>query len=534
MSHFDLLVEPWIPATDQRGRTEPYGLLTLLERAKELQAIAEPSPAMRFGLYRFLSAFLLDALQPETLADLADLLEVQNPPMDRLRAYVERVGPRRFDLFDAETPFYQVPRSALAANAEPKSLADLIQHLPAGINPVHFLHMQEVAHALAPGPAARALLALAPFATSAGAGYSPAVNGAPPWYTLVVGQNLWETLLLNIPRLDQALDKGDSPPAWRAQTPVLAKEERTVGSLLAGLTWQPRQVHLLLGEGGTCTYTGEPSAQLVRSIYFGPGLKAGAAEGWTDPSVAYQRGAKISPLRPREDREVWRDTGPLILLREADYQSADGKVCFSAPAVVRQVAYLQELGAIPWSRPLVVEVFGLRTDKAKIFEWQHERLALPAGIAGQATKTGFVQVAMEQADSISYYLGVALKKAYPRGGAGNKAAFARVIQSVRAGFWAKLQPYFQEEFLERVAAWDSRDPERQAALQAEWNQQLRSLGTATLEQGLTAADSFGETGVDAGLLARHVEARGLFRAALVRLLEPHGKERPAKKGGRAG
>jgi hypothetical protein len=54
------------------------------------------------------------------------------------------------------------------------------------------------------------------------AGLSPSINGAPPWYALVQGRILFETLCLNCPVLSDLLPQaqGDAPPAWRNKTPV--------------------------------------------------------------------------------------------------------------------------------------------------------------------------------------------------------------------------------------------------------------------------------------------------------------------------
>ena len=81
-----------------------------------------------------------------------------------------------------------------------------------------------------------------------------------------------------------------------------------------------------------CTYSGCESSVLVRKIHFGPGLRAVIEKGsWIDPSVAYridEKGRK--PLRPTEGRQIWRDTGPLALLREKDF-AGDAPIRFERP-----------------------------------------------------------------------------------------------------------------------------------------------------------------------------------------------------------
>ncbi|EQD25807.1 CRISPR-associated protein Cse1, partial [mine drainage metagenome] len=108
-----------------------------------------------------------------------------------------------------------------------------------------------------------------------------------------------------------------------------------------------------------------------------PGFKVGD-DLWTDPHVAYRTGEKGRlPMRPREDRQIWRDTGPLLLLREGDYTSDRGHVRFSRPVIVDQLRLLQRERYLSPSHRETFEVYGMRSDKAKVFEWQYERLTLP-------------------------------------------------------------------------------------------------------------------------------------------------------------
>lgn len=526
LTQYDLLTAQWIPAMDEHGKVQEYGILELLERAPELTALADPAPPFQFGLYRFLTAFLMDALALRSTDDLVDLLEAESFPLERIVAYVDQVGRSRFDLFDSHTPFMQVPVSALPPSASPEPMARLIQHLPSGTNPIHFHHVRADQHALSPAVCARALLALSPFATAGGAGYSPSVNGAPPWYVLTMGSSLFETLLLNCFVLPLPGLTGNQAPAWRDDRPLQAKEERGPESILEGLTWRPRLVSLIPGEGGICTYSGKQEPVLVRQMFFGPGLKAGAAPNWTDPAVAYKYTEKGRlPIRPQEERQLWRDTGPLLLLRSDQYVSAEGKVRFDRPEVIRQFQYLQEEGVVPFDRPLLVEAFGIRSDKAKLFEWQYERLALPAGLNGKPLAGPFVQGCLEKAESVAYHLGKALKKAYPRDGEGNKAAFDRLIQGAGSRFWVQLESVFKEDLLESIAGWDGYDSVVQRRIAEEWSRVVRRHGWESLEAVLRDLDA------DAAALERQVEARGFFEGAVARIFDP----RPAqskRKGGK--
>lgn len=68
------------------------------------------------------------------------------------------------------------------------------------------------------------LLSAQIFCTSAAQGYPSNVNGAPPWFTLINGKNLFETLVLNMVSIDETRVKFDDPPViWRNSEIVESK-----------------------------------------------------------------------------------------------------------------------------------------------------------------------------------------------------------------------------------------------------------------------------------------------------------------------
>ncbi|MFO7173568.1 MAG: type I-E CRISPR-associated protein Cse1/CasA [Bacillota bacterium] len=528
MARFNVLYERWIPVEDQTGRVEELSLLEVLERAENprvtgsgrpaLVAINDPAPPIQFGLYRLLIAFIQDALPVRTVADLTNLYKQGRFDMAAVERYVAEVGERRFDLFDPEWPFLQSPPGPDDAKST-VSVANLFFHLPTGTNVIHFHHAYEDGQAIAPAVCARALTAIAPFMTAGGRGYSPSVNGSPPWYVLVRGETLFETLLLNCCVVPLGLP-GDTPVAWRSREPVVPGQERPCRSLGEGFTWQPRRVRLIPGEGGRCTYSGVESPVLVREIVYGPGYKHAEGDGWIDPNVAYVESDRRQPLRPREDRDLWRDIGPLMLLRKEDYRTEDGRISYSRPLVVTQVRRLKEERRIPRTTHEVVEVYGMRVDKAKVFEWQCERLALPEAVAALPDAGRQVQRALETAERLAGGLRSALKLAYPRGGKSNQRAFERLIQTAVAAYWAELHDEFRTFYIPALAALDPGDLDARARLAAQWLDRAQAAGSRALEMALDSLDS------DADALARQVQARQHFRRVVAGLRgEGAGKER---------
>ena len=520
---YNVLLEPWITAEEPGSGKRELGLLDTLAEAHALSGLYDPSPLVECGLYRLLLALILDAFHLTNLEAIEGLFQAKVFGRTVLEAYVATVGRERFDLFDVEHPFLQSP--AEVGRDDPVGpVVRLVQHLPSGTFATHFCHGGENEHAFSPAVCARGLAAIAPFMTSGGAGFSPSVNGMPPWYVLVRGGNLFETLVLNSAPLELFGDRDPMPPAWRRDGSVVPKEQRSCTSYLEALTWQPRRIRLLPEEGGVCTYTGEPTPVLVRRMVYTYGFRMSGE--WTDPQVSYRYGPNgRRPLRPEEERGLWRDTGPLTLLHEADYEGDKGKFRFQRPYVVRQRQTLVSDGLIDRTQPLRIDAFGLRTDgHMKIFEWQHEELALPAEVLANTRAAAQLQAAMDYAERIEYQLGRALKKAYPRNGEGNEQALDTVIWRAKRGYWNALQRVFAAEYLVELGAQDPEDAAAPRALDARWDEQVRRLVRSTFDAAVDSLDA------DASALRRQVEARSyLWRVTAPRRHEEFKAETAANE-----
>lgn len=494
---FNVLSEPWIPVVDADGLVRQVGILTALTDAHRLTGISDASPAVEFGLYRLLLAFAIDAFELTSLNQVEDRLETGAFDPDALVAYADRVGWQRFDLFDREHPFLQTPPTLDEDNR--CSIVRLYQHLPSGSFSTHFFHAPDDTHAFCPADCARALVTMSAFMTAGGAGYSPSVNGAPPWYVLLRGHTLFETLVLNAYALENRYS--DEPPAWRSTVALHAKDERSCGSFMEALTWRPRRVRLVPDHGGMCTYCGATESHTVRSIVFGPGMRS--AGGWIDPQVAYRISSDgPAPLRAQEGRELWRDVGALLLLKRDVYTSENGKISYQRPLIVDQYLRLQEERCVAPDRPLCIEVYGVRTDmKMKIFEWQHETLALPADLAADSRLALQVQQCMDHAGSVARTLDTAIKRVYPREGKSNEAAWGTIIGRVRQAYWTALRVKFDNQLIPALLGQDRTNPSAEGQLREEWATICQRVALIEFDR---ISDSLG-SGAEA--LAKQVKAR---------------------------
>lgn len=469
LASFNLLRDAWIPVLDNSGGIAEGSIMDVLTNAHNLAGISDPSPVVELGLYRFLIAFVMDAFSVDDFDAIESLLDRGAFAPETFHMYVEETGLSKFDLFDCTTPFYQADEEAVE-KLEVVSVAALMRHLPAGSFATHFHHVKQEDQAWSPAVCARALVSIPAFMTAGGRGYSPSVNGNPPWYVLVLGENLFSTIVLNCCGLDIPGLRGSDPPAWRSAKRIVPGERRRCNSLLEGLTWQPRCIRLIPSEGGTCTYTGRESPMLVRNMSFGPGLMFDGE--WTDPQVAYritENGA--TPLRAQGDKEIWRDVGPLMLLREHDYEGGKGKqkVRFARPAVVNQFLRLRDERVISATESLSVQVYGIRTDgKMKLYEWAREKLSLQAEIARRPIAAATVQSNIESAELVAYYLDDAIKRICPEEGKRNRNAFRTLQWRAQRRYWADLYPVFERDFLSVLAMGDVEDADFIDSMRYRW------------------------------------------------------------------
>jgi len=504
---FNLLLEPWIPVVTLEGATREVGLREALAGAHRYAELRDAAPVLEFGLYRLLTALVLDIFRPEIPDDVSALLEGKEFPAEKLGDYFAREA-SCFDLFEPERPFLQC---ASLRGAEQKPMALLNPAIPSGSNANHFHHRGEMEFAICPAAAARLLASVSAFMVMGGAGLSPSINGAPPWYVLIRGRNLFETLVLNCPMLSvlsQAV-RGLGIPAWRRKG-ELTSGRATQASLLEALTWQPRRILLTPSIGapgaeGRCSLTGRPSAVLVRTMAFTAGAMVGFS--WRDdPSVAYREGKDgMVPVRPREGREIWRDSGPLALNRQTPDQSGGQAETVLRPAVVRQFDAMRSQGWIDPNEMLVLHAYGMRTDlKNKVFEWQTERLELPAALVCHGRQFQRATEAMDQADRVAYYLRQAIRRAYPRDGKSNKNAFGTLIETTEAGYWRGLHSKYLV-LLRSLAGLGDDNPE------TELLRVLREWEDAALSRGLDALrEAIDDLDTDRRALERQVKAHSYF------------------------
>lgn len=533
---FDVAHDGWIGVVDENGETKHIGLIELLCDAHKWHAVRDELPPVECGLLRLLVAFALDIFGPRDGDDWKDIWKAKQFDEAKVRAYFEKHA-ARMNLFDSSQPFLQDGD----VGGDDKPLAGLLASQPAGTNAAHFHHGDEEDFAVSPATAARLLSLISPFMTAGGAGLSPSINGAPPWYVLLRGEDLFQTIWLNCPVGDIVPQSDNDCPAWR-DTRAMSKQDRTECGLLEAFTWRPRRIRLVPQTApnglARCELSGEETPVLVAHMKFAAGWST-RFDGfeWRDPHVPYRisKDGKMV-LRPRESRDVWRDVGALAL---ADGDGAE------RPGIVRQFAALMQHRHLGKNTPLRFTVYGMRSDmKMKIFEWHRETLSLPAPLVLQRGFANIAQTEMKLADDVARRLRYAIKRTYDRrdeddderpskdeGEAkkkfqdkGNDKAFDSLIARAQSAFWHRLRRAYIGEENSLLRSIANVNPEDQTALNervAVWRKELRKVALASLDGAI--GDLRGAvSGLDAdgGAIMRQVKAHRYFHGQLWALFNP--------------
>lgn len=352
---YSLLDEPWLAAVTLTDEHISCGIRQILQQAHMLRALTDASPLVEYGLHRLLCVLLMDALRPQEQADLEELLDNGRFDADALERYYAQCRQEgcTFDLFDPARPFLQAPyRPAWDTAVKPACVLDVT--IPSGNNHTHFDHRKHAEIAFSYAQAARLLPAVQLFCTAGAQGYPSGPNGAPPYFALVQGDSLFETLVLSMIELDCIRGSFDRPPApWRSTMEIEPKRVVAQTSWLYGMLFPARRVQLLPDEG----------TQTVKTVYFSQGMNYAATENWTDPHVTYRFNDKGRfPWRPRRERPVWRNLNVLL-----DQKNK------CRPLVLEQFTALK-----PNAQYAHVLLYGVQTDQSSYIDMMRHDLKIPA------------------------------------------------------------------------------------------------------------------------------------------------------------
>lgn len=510
---YNLFEESWISVINKDLSYGNYGIKDLLLNAHEILELAEDNPLTKYGIYRILVALVMDALELKDIDSLNESLEEKQFSQQSIDNYC-KTQKAKFYLFSESNPFFQNPNLKNTEEKDKKSIASLFQFIPSGNNTILFNQILEKEYKVSPEYCAKALCTLSAFIPVGGRGYTASINGRPPWYILLKGRNLFETLLLNSCVTSIELNSYNAPVLWNIPDIVQTKPIMHT-STLQGLTWLPRYIYLFPEEGGKCTYSGRHSEILVSNIAFEQGWSFKGE--WIDPHVSYIISKKGRfPLPVVRGKKVWRDIGPLLLQKDP-YSSTK----FENPIIIQQFKALKYEDILSDDYLMLIEAYGIRTDQAKYLEWFEESLSLPIKILRDSKLIGQIQPTIDMANSVESLMNKAINifSTQNRRKLNTKSLKAEALQN----YWGILEHKFKEEFLFALYNQDGDDINARGQLELEWKHILRNIGRIILEKFL------GGMSTNPKFLQKQIETMDFFNKSIYSMLFKKSDELKSKK-----
>ncbi len=453
---FNLTIEKWIPCVMSDGRQEDLSLRDVLTRATEVREVFDESPLVTVALHRLMLAVLHRNFGPATFKAWQSLWKAGKWDADKLATYLEQ-WQHRFDLFDKERPFYQVP---MMSDAERHPAALLRQEAATGNNATLFDHgFNNVPTPLTPAEAARCLVARQAF--SIGGGISNPFNFYAATLTrgisiLALGRNLFETLALNLMIYNEEKPFANTSrdvPAWEHDEPAAPHKVGTpVNGYLDYLTWQSRRIYLF-------PEAVEGAPTIVRRCQIQQNLRLPKSPLIFDPFKCYRYNKEngFQPLPLSTSKALWRDCHTLF-----QQAARAGDDATERPEVFNHLARVEEARveeAIEARSVYAFAVYGFATDPgkaARVLLWARERLPLPlrylddqalTACLGDALNFADKEVARTLRETLRHLAKLLLAPDSDAQGARqpDKKDIGNHVDtfSAEAFYWSRLEPHFK-------------------------------------------------------------------------------------------
>lgn len=342
---FNLLHEPWIMVMRKDGGTQEISMLELFRKASEYRSLAGELPTQDIAILRLLLAVLHAVFgrydingtfappkSPEAVLERWKALwDKGSFPMEIIEKYLLHFE-ERFYLFHPEHPFYQVTD---IGNATSYTAAKLNGELSESSNKTRLFAQRAGSQKLALhySEATRWLIHVNAFDDTAA---KPRQKGLPSpgagWLgklglITAVGENLFETLTLNLVLLKDGEDElwGEEAPVWENEK--VKREERTEITMPDNpsglLTLQSRRLCLKRQGNEVVGYDllGGDFFPKENALLEQMTLWRNAAKKKTDPP-------EYNPRRHNPSRQLWRDFS--VLMGYSESNRTPGIICWLA------------------------------------------------------------------------------------------------------------------------------------------------------------------------------------------------------------
>lgn len=328
---FNLITEPWIQVLDHNGRIQEVSLTDAIIHAQDYERLAGESQAQNFAVFRLILAVLLTIYsrldeegEEEPIEDATDALsrwkaiwkEGKFEP-EVIKAYLNQWSDR-FDLFNPERPFGQVPAARIGTDYKASKLIGDMSESNHKLR-LFALRALEGKESISPGEAARWLLYVNGYDDTSLKKKTTNGDGSPGagWLGKIgifypEGESLFETLMYNLMLLDRNGSPWPEPkPAWEREK--IRESERTLISLPDNLpelfTLSSRRLLLKQEEGAVTGYTAYGGDFFPREDAL-----VEPHTIWTKSSATKKNEPVIFvPKRNDPARQIWRDFSNILI-----------------------------------------------------------------------------------------------------------------------------------------------------------------------------------------------------------------------------
>ena len=350
---FNLLDEPWIRVMTEDCTVVERSLMQVLLNSHRYQRLAGELPTQDVALLRLLLAILQTVFYRVDPAGEDDPIEDRKVAVGRwkelwnagrfpeqpIRTYLE-TWRDRFWLFHPEHPFYQVPAATVGTKFKASKLNGEISESAHKMR-LFPLRLGEQKDTLSYAEAARWLVTLIGFDDSAST--KTETGTGTGWLgdhvnLYAVGENLFETLMLNLVFLKDGVDVwAENVPAWERPTMNAAKKRKILLSKNQAelLTLQSRRLILSRDENRVTGFSS------TGGDFFG---KEGRVNAFSEQMTLWQKGKtpknaapQFEPVSVNPQRQMWRDFEVIL----------GGREDIHTPGLVSWLTELRRKKAIP-------------------------------------------------------------------------------------------------------------------------------------------------------------------------------------------
>ena len=334
---FNLLDEKWIPVRRRSGLLDNIAPWQIAEGTDPPLHIESPRPDFDGALIQFLIGLVQTAAAPASARDWRKAFDTKPDPQelrDKFNQYkdafnLDGPGPRFMqDLTLTPDEGVDMPVAALLIESPGEKTVEDNSDL---------FTKRGLVPAIGLPSAAMAIFTLQANAPSGGQGHRTSLRGGGPLTTVVLGENLWKTVWLNVLTTDHFLCSGGNsaqnhPSAifpWLAPTRTSEKDRPTTPEDVhpALQFWaMPRRIRLHISEPhvlGRCSFTGIQGIPIVSGYSaknYGPKYEG----AWSHPLTPYRTkaGSLPNPKKVKGDGLPYRDWPQLVLGNESQQPAA--------------------------------------------------------------------------------------------------------------------------------------------------------------------------------------------------------------------